>query len=357
VLKKILISFALVLLAAFSAGAAETKQILHVDVSLFPPMVIENNDGTLGGFDVDFLNAIADELGISVSYHAVPFDTLLKDLKEKKVDIAISGLSITESREESFDFSHPYFDSGLRIAVLKKEPDQFAVFGVLKQIVYSSEIRSGFFLLLGVVMFSGFLFWLVERGKGAVGSGFEGLLSASYFSMVTAATVGYGDIAPKMWKGRIIALFTILAGIGIFSIFQSQLTSTMTAQKIEYDISSATNLRGKKVATVKGTTSIDSLKSLGVNIIPVARIEDAYVLLDRGKVKAVVYDSPTILNYVQHEGAGKVVVVGDLFDPQYYAIAFPAKSELRERVNRAILKLKTNGVYDKLYTKWFGALS
>jgi polar amino acid transport system substrate-binding protein len=33
---------------------------------------------------------------------------------------------------------------------------------------------------------------------------------------------------------------------------------------------------------------------------------------------------------------------------------FPAGSELRESVNRALLRLKENGTYDGIYNKWFG---
>jgi ABC-type amino acid transport substrate-binding protein len=74
-----------------------------------------------------------------------------------------------------------------------------------------------------------------------------------------------------------------------------------------------------------------------------------------GEVSAFVFDSPTILYYARNKGEGKVSVVGPLFDIQYYGFLFPQGSELRESVNRALLKLRTNGTYDKLYYKWFGS--
>jgi ABC-type amino acid transport substrate-binding protein len=46
--------------------------------------------------------------------------------------------------------------------------------------------------------------------------------------------------------------------------------------------------------------------------------------------------------------------VGPLFDIQYYGFMFPEGSELRETVNRALLKLKEDGTYDGIYDKWFG---
>ena len=73
------------------------------------------------------------------------------------------------------------------------------------------------------------------------------------------------------------------------------------------------------------------------------------------EVDAVVFDSPTILYYARNKGAGKVSVVGPFFDIQYYAFLFPQGSNLREPVNRALLKLRKNGRYDQLYNKWFGS--
>jgi len=84
-------------------------------------------------------------------------------------------------------------------------------------------------------------------------------------------------------------------------------------------------------------------------------IDKAYKKLLQGEVEAVVFDAPAILYYAQNEGAGKVQVIGPLFDIQYYGFLFPEGSQLREPVNRALLKLRTNGTYDRLYNKWFGS--
>jgi ABC-type amino acid transport substrate-binding protein len=109
------------------------------------------------------------------------------------------------------------------------------------------------------------------------------------------------------------------------------------------------------VATVAGTTSIDALDDLGANVVPVKVIDEAIEKLLQHKVDAVVFDSPTILYYARNEAAGKVAVVGNLFDLQYYGFLFPQGSEMRELVNRALLKMHETGQYDKIFNKWFGA--
>jgi polar amino acid transport system substrate-binding protein len=43
-----------------------------------------------------------------------------------------------------------------------------------------------------------------------------------------------------------------------------------------------------------------------------------------------------------------------MYHRQSYGIAFKQDSIYRELINQALLTLKENGIYDKLYEKWFG---
>jgi ABC-type amino acid transport substrate-binding protein len=97
------------------------------------------------------------------------------------------------------------------------------------------------------------------------------------------------------------------------------------------------------------------LEKVDAFVVTAKTIDLAYEKLLNDEVDALVFDSPTILYYAHGRGAGKVSVVGPLFDIQYYGFLFPHGSELREPVNRALLKLRKNGTYDRLYSKWFGS--
>ena len=147
----------------------------------------------------------------------------------------------------------------------------------------------------------------------------------------------------------------MLIGIGFFGWAIAQLSSAITLQKLHSDIVDHRDLRNRSVATVEGTTSVDALKKLGAVVVTAKTIDMAFQKLLKEEVNAVVFDSPTILYYARNQGAGKVSVVGPLFDIQYYGFLFPQGSELRESVNRSLLKLRKNGIYDKLYSKWFGS--
>ena len=71
-------------------------------------------------------------------------------------------------------------------------------------------------------------------------------------------------------------------------------------------------------------------------------------------MNAIVYDAPVLLYYANNEWAGKAKVVGAVFQKQSYGIAMKQDSMYRERINQALLTLRENGSYDKIYEQWFG---
>jgi polar amino acid transport system substrate-binding protein len=199
--------------------------------------------------------------------------------------------------------------------------------------------------------------WFVERGSRIIsGRYFPGIFEAFWYVLVTMTTVGYGDVVPRKWFGRLIALFIMFIGIGCFGWAIAQFSSAITVQKLHTDIVSPEDLRNRTVATVEFTMGVPVLNQLGATVLPVTKIDEAYALLLKEKVDAVVFDSPSILYYEHHEGAGKVKTVGPLFNIRHYGFMFPEGSELRESVNRTLLKFKVDGTYALIYDKWFGKL-
>ena len=75
--------------------------------------------GELRGIDIDLLHAIADDQGFTVDIQVLGFDGALQAVQTNAVDGMIAGMSITDERRGTFDFSNPYFDSGILMAVAK----------------------------------------------------------------------------------------------------------------------------------------------------------------------------------------------------------------------------------------------
>ncbi|MDU7885868.1 MAG: transporter substrate-binding domain-containing protein, partial [Clostridium perfringens] len=77
----------------------------------------DKDSGKLAGFDIDIINAIANEEGIEADIQNLNFDALLPALQSNTIDIAISDMTISEERAKSVDFSKPYYIAGNGLVV------------------------------------------------------------------------------------------------------------------------------------------------------------------------------------------------------------------------------------------------
>lgn len=75
----------------------------------YPPFEFAPQKGPKG-FDIELMNEVADRMDLEVRYRNVQFDTILRGLTANLFDAAISGMTITEGREQQADFSDPYYN-------------------------------------------------------------------------------------------------------------------------------------------------------------------------------------------------------------------------------------------------------
>lgn len=102
------------------ATETEEKEVLEMATSAdFPPFESRNTDGDFVGFDIDLANYIADELGYELEVTDMKFDGLIGALQNNRVDLVLSGMSATDKRTESVDFSTAYNHSGEMFVTLK----------------------------------------------------------------------------------------------------------------------------------------------------------------------------------------------------------------------------------------------
>ena len=80
-----------------------------------PPLTMANREGGLMGFDVDLAKALADAMKVKLEIVAMPFGELMTALENDKIDMVMSGLSITPERTEEVSFVGPYMMSGKSI--------------------------------------------------------------------------------------------------------------------------------------------------------------------------------------------------------------------------------------------------
>jgi len=92
----------------------QNKKILVVGTAVTSPFEFHDpNNNQLVGFDVDLMNHIAQNLGVTVEWVEMPFAALLPKLQNRDVDVVIAAMYIKPEREEVINFSRSYMETGL----------------------------------------------------------------------------------------------------------------------------------------------------------------------------------------------------------------------------------------------------
>ncbi|MDR3038172.1 MAG: ABC transporter substrate-binding protein [Candidatus Adiutrix sp.] len=108
------VPLALALLLVFSVPAlaqtpAPNKVYINGIDANFPPFAYVGPDGRPAGFDVDAINWIANQAGFKVEHRPMEWSGIVTSLKDGKIDLIASGLSVTEERATQINFSKPYW--------------------------------------------------------------------------------------------------------------------------------------------------------------------------------------------------------------------------------------------------------
>ena len=103
--------------SASSDSSSEGPTYKIATDTTFAPFEFENDEGKRVGIDIDLLDAIAKNQNFKYELQPLGFDAAVQALEANQVDGVIAGMSITDERKQKFDFSEPYFDSGVVCAV------------------------------------------------------------------------------------------------------------------------------------------------------------------------------------------------------------------------------------------------
>lgn len=76
----------------------------------FPPFEYVGDDGEADGFDIALIKAVGEKMGVEVQVENMEFASLVSSIGNK-IDIAIAGMTVTDERKETVDFSEPYYDA------------------------------------------------------------------------------------------------------------------------------------------------------------------------------------------------------------------------------------------------------
>ena len=124
-MKKQIITLALVGAALFAAAAnawavgskEKSAGLVIATDTTFAPFEFQNAQGQYVGIDIELLAAIAKDQGIAYELQPLGFSAAVAALESSQADGVIAGMSITEERKLKYNFSAPYYDSGVVMAI------------------------------------------------------------------------------------------------------------------------------------------------------------------------------------------------------------------------------------------------
>ncbi|XP_017881042.1 ionotropic receptor 25a isoform X2 [Ceratina calcarata] len=386
---------------------------------IHPPFVMYNEDkNEYYGYCIDLLNEIKDTVGFqyeireNVDYGNLnrngSWDGMIKELIEKRADIAVGSLWVTAERERVVDFTVPYYDLvGLSIMMLKTKTTT-SLFKFLT--VLESEV---WFCILAAYLFTSVLLWVFDRWspysyqnnrekyKNDDEKREFNLRECFWFCMTSLTPQGGGE-APKNLSGRLVAATWWLFGFIIIASYTANLAAFLTVSRLEIPIetledlskqykiqyapklNSAAHIYFKRMAAIewkfydiwKEMSLNDSLSDveradLAVWDYPVsdkytkmlqamdeagfpATVDEALRRvrrLDSNNEFAYIGDSTTI-KYLAMTNCD-LVQVGEDFSRKPYAIAVQQGSPLKDQFNNAILILLNKRKLEKLKEKWW----
>lgn len=126
-IKQFVLVAGLVLVFVFQSAAQSTLEHISKSGELRvgmtasqPPYTMKAKDGSIIGYEVDLAKMFAESMGVKLTIVEIPFNELISALENGKVDMVMSGVTMTMERNMKVAFAGPYFLTGK--SILTKSP-------------------------------------------------------------------------------------------------------------------------------------------------------------------------------------------------------------------------------------------
>ena len=293
---------------------------------------MKTQDGEWEGISIDLWRRIAGELNLKYQFKEVDLPGMIKGPADGSLDAAVGALTITAEREKSLDFSQPFYETGLSIAVPK---DRGGAWAAIKGI-FSRNLILGILGLLGVIMTIGTVLWLIERRKNPHYRGITGLISGMLWSATTA--VGHPHHkAPTTVAGELLAILWMLTSVLALSGFTALIAAALTANALRSTIHGVNDLHSLRVGSIAGAEAEDYLSRQRIRFRAFPDLNAGLAAVKDGQLDAFVHDRPLLAWQIRQNYSDTLELLQPLFDKQTYGIALPTGSPLREPIDRMIL--------------------
>lgn len=340
------------LASAQAQNAAPAPADLIVATKEAPPFAMKR-DGQWTGIAIELSSRIGEKLGMHTAfreYQTVP--EMLAAVTDGSANAAIAAITVTSEREKTVDFTQPYYESGLGVAVPAKKEIEWL--SILRNI-FTLRFFVAVAVLIGVAALIGSLIWFLERHetehfpKNARGLGTGLWWAASAMTQAAAA-----DKAPATLLGRLLGMLWMIASIIIIASFTAGITSQLAAQRLESAVRTSADLSVVRTGSVNSTAAFDTLRGQHIDVRNYPDVTAGLEALKDGKLDAFVYDRPILEWNVRKGFVDDVTVLDKMFSRENYAIALPANSPLRAKMDIAMVDELRGSWWRDLVQRYLG---
>ncbi|WP_404400736.1 transporter substrate-binding domain-containing protein [Idiomarina seosinensis] len=342
-------------LASFSAMAQtiDKEEPLTVAVRVNAPFVMETENG-YEGLAIQLWKEIAEQLDQPYQFEPMGLNAVIDGVEQGHYDVGIGALTVTADREQRLDFSQPFHNGGLAIAVPSQNTSTW--WAVAKRFA-SVEFLTILLILAVVLLIAGALVWLFERRLNTEefpSKPVQGLGSGFWWAAVTMTTVGYGDKSPRSLGGRIVSLVWMFTCVIIISSFTASIASSLTVSQFQSKVSASSDLPHARVATLANSATAKWLHQQNIGFESFTDLETALNRLESGRLDAVIYDESILRYSVRSQALNDIRLLPERVLPQDYGFVLPQGSKLREPLNQELLRVVQSAEWRQLKESYLG---
>lgn len=109
--------------AAVMSGCSEKgEKLVMATNAAFPPYEFKEDDGSYAGIDVEIAGLIAEKLGMELQIEDVEFGSIVGGVESGKYDMGMAGLTVTDERKESVNFTESYA-TGIQVVIVPENSE------------------------------------------------------------------------------------------------------------------------------------------------------------------------------------------------------------------------------------------
>ncbi|GDY06325.1 hypothetical protein LBMAG51_11120 [Phycisphaerae bacterium] len=349
-----LILCALVVPTQVVAQSPPKPNQLTIGIFVRPPFVIKKPNGEYSGFAIELWEKISVDKQLPFIYREFQgVDPLIAATVSGEIDLAITDMTVTATRFESVDFCTPFFHAGLRVMI--NADRRHSIVRLLHGLRDDGHLPLIGLLAGAVVVLTIVATIVLRKTDETFPTQWHHGFSHSFYHVVSVVMTGKSNYKGGQGPiGRILAAFWIISGVALVAYITSSVTSVMTAQRLQNEISGPNDLGGKFVGVITDTPSADYAAQRGWDISRFDDLPSAATALVAHDIQAIVFDAPALQYFDNAHPELPLTEVGPIFDPHKYAFAVPKGSPNRMPLNHALLKLEEAGFVTALNVRYFG---